>query len=180
MQHGKREVGDQLQATLDYLNQAWTNFLAAFCDEFVLDKYTENRRHKIDGVYQQKMKDSSQQDFSYAFISAENDFASMPKEIYVLLAYDREEIAAHVCPFANILVRGNDEKILGRYTAETSVGDDCLLYYRKYVKDEDSAGATCLAYEALSDTTFFHYNPFFDVITVSDDEMFIARVEMPF
>lgn len=179
-QHDKRELTDQLQATIDFLKQAWESFLTVFCDEFVLDKYVDNRIHKIGGVYQQKMKDEPEQNLSYAFIPVENDFASMPKEIYILLAYDREEIAAHMCPFENILVRKGEHDILGRYTAEDTIGDDCLLGYRKYVKDENTVGAVCMFYEMQGGVTFYHNNPFFNVTAVSDDDIFLSRSALPF
>ena len=135
-QHEKRELSDQLRATLDYLNQAWADFLTVFCDEFILDTFTENRRHQISGVYQQKIKNEPNQDFSYAFIEVEDDFSSMPDELHILFLVNTDELLVRNCPFTNILVRDTDEKqILGRYVATDSVGDDCLLHYRKYVKD---------------------------------------------
>lgn len=180
IQHDKRELTDQLQATIDFLNEVYENFLTIFCDEFVLDKFVGNRLHEIGGVYQQKMKDEPEQDLSYAFIPVENDFASMPKEIYILLAYDRDEIAAHMCPFDNILVRKDEHDILGRYTSTDTVGDDCLFGYRKYVKDESTVGAICMFYEMRGKITFYHSNPFFDVTVVSDDDTFLKRSTLPF
>lgn len=84
VQHDKRELVDQLQATIDFLHQSWDEFLACFCDEFPLDTYTENRKHKIGGVLQQKMKEDSKSDYSYAYIQTEDNFDSLPSEIYVL------------------------------------------------------------------------------------------------
>ncbi|OUQ67897.1 hypothetical protein B5E53_07835 [Eubacterium sp. An11] len=52
VQHGKKELADQLQATIDFLSKSWEEFLDCFCDEFLLDTYTENRAHTIGGVYQ--------------------------------------------------------------------------------------------------------------------------------
>lgn len=180
MQHDKRELTDQLQATIDFLKQSWEKFLTVFCEEFVLDKFVDNRSHEIDGVYQQKMNNEPEQNLSYAFIQTENDFNSMPKEIYILLAYDREEIAAHICPFEKILVRKGEHNILGRYLAEDKVGEDCLLSYRKYVKDENIVGAACMFYEMQGDVKFYHNNPFFNLTTVSDDDKFLRRSTMPF
>lgn len=179
-QHDKRELSDQLQATLDFLNQAWKNFLNAFCDEFVLDKYVDNRRHEIGGVYQQKMKDEPEQDLSYAFIPVENNFASMPKEIHILFAYDKDGIEAHICPFKNILVCKGKYDVIGRYTAENNVGDDCLLGYRKYVKDENTVGERCIVDEMQGNIKFYHSNPFFEVITLSNDNKFLVRSTLPF
>lgn len=180
VQHDKRELSEQLIATIDFINQVWSDFLSAFCDEFVLDKYVGNRFHEIGGVYQQKMKDEPKQDLSYAYISAENDFDSMPSEIYVLLAYDRDGISAHTCPFDSILVRQNEHDILGRYITEDAIGEDCLLGYRKYVKDETIKGPACMYYERQGKTKFYHWNPFFNVIAVSDDEEFLKRSSIPF
>lgn len=180
LQHGKKNLTDQLQATLDFLNQVWNDFLVSFCDEFILDTYVDNRRHKIGGVYQQKLKDEPDQDLSYAFIPVENDFSNMPDNIHILLAYDRDGIGAHICPFQNILVREGEHNIVGRYIADDSVGEDCLLTYRKYTKDKITAGAVCMFYEQQNGTTFYHHNPFFTVTTVSNDDNLIARSSLPF
>lgn len=181
VQHEKRELTDQLQATLDFLNQAWSGFLSVFCDEYVLDIFTENRRHQISGVYQQKFKNEPDQDLSYAFIQVENNFSSMPDELNILFVVNADEIMVHNCPFTNILVRDTDEKqILGRYVATDSVGDDCLLHYRKYVKDTSIAGPACLYYESQGDVVFYHNNPYFEITAVSDDDIFLGRSSLPF
>ena len=95
VQHEKRELTDQLQATLDFLNQAWSGFLSVFCDEYVLDTFTENRRHQISGVYQQKFKNEPDQDLSYAYIQVENNFSSMPDELNILFVVNADEIMVH-------------------------------------------------------------------------------------
>ena len=180
IQHDKRELSDQLIATIDFLNDKWTDFLSAFCDEFILDKYVENRFHKIGGVYQQKIHDDPEQDLSYAYIITEDDFDSMPNEIYVLFVDDRDEISAHISPFETILIRKDEHTILGRYKSESMFGEDCLLKYRKYIKDESIKGPACIYYEKQEKPKFYHWNPFFTVNVVSDDEDFINRSAMPF
>lgn len=96
VQHEKMELSDQLQATLDFLNKTWSDFLVLFEEEYVRDVYIENRRHSISGVRQQKLKEEPDQDLSYAYILTEKDFDSMPDEIYILLVSDREEsVYAH-------------------------------------------------------------------------------------
>ena len=59
--------------------------------------------------------------------------------LYILLVSAREDdIYAHECPFNTILVTGSSNiDVLGRYIAEDTIGDDCLLHYRKYRKDTD-------------------------------------------
>lgn len=47
VQHEKMELSDQLQATLDFLNKTWSDFLVLFKEEYVRDVYIENRRHSI-------------------------------------------------------------------------------------------------------------------------------------
>lgn len=182
VQHEERNLTDQLQASIDFVNQSFNDFLNVFCDEFVLDTYVSNRMHNIGGVYQQRMKEDPDQDLVYAYIPVNNDFASMPDELYILLARaDEEGISAHICPFEHILVRGKDERvILGRYNAEDNIGDDCLFHYRKYVKDSQVAGAACMFYEMKETKTFYHWNPYFNVTTVSDIEEFVKRTSLPF
>ena len=181
VQHKEKELSDQLQATIDFLKQSFSSFMQAFSEEFVLDIHTENRRHSIGGVYQQRFKDEPDQNLSYAFIPVENDFASMPDELYFLLAKKSDKIYAHICPFEHILVcEGEPHNILGRYVAEDFNGEDCLLGYRKFIKDNDIIGAACLFYEKQNATPFYHKNLFFNVKSVSDDLSFLGRTNLPF
>ena len=73
--------------------------------------------------------------------------------------------------------------ILGRYCAEDVIGDDCLLHYRKYVKDKTATSGLCILYmQHEENTVFYHANPYFDVETIlkSDDDDFKNRVSLPF
>ena len=182
VQHTKQEIGDQLEATLVFLNTSWSDFLKAFCDEYVLDIYTADRFHEIGGVYQHKIKDDPAQDVSYAYIPVTSDFSMMPDEIRVLLVHKtEEEVEARCAPFTKILVRDTDNKtILGQYVAEDAVGDDCLLHYRKYVKDTSTFGSACVFNIMQEPSVFYHYNRFFTITSISDDEEFLNRVSMPF
>ena len=183
VQHEKMELSDQLQATLDFLNKTWSDFLVLFKEEYVRDVYIENRRHSISGVRQQKLKEEPDQDLSYAYISTEKDFDSMPDEIYILLVSDQEEsVYAHECPFDTILITGEDNiNVLGRYCADQIIGDDCLLHYRKYVKDKTVVGRVCMAYLSQEkNKVFYHSNPYFDVESVSNDEEFLKITMLPF
>lgn len=182
VQHEKQELSDQLCATLDFLHTSWDDFLSVFCDEYVLDVFTENRMNEISGVYQQKLKDEPDQDHSYAYIEVVTDFASMPDEIYILLVRENDdEVLSHNCPFKHLLVREHDERtILGRYTADGDVGDDCLLSYRKYIKDTTTSGVACHYHAVQESKRFYHNNPFFTVTVVSDDDQFIGRASLPF
>ena len=77
----------------------------------------------------------------------------MPDELYILLVSEREnEVYSHECPFDTILVTGtNNMDILGRYCAKDVIGDDCLLHYRKYIKDKKVTGGICMVYEHQED-----------------------------
>lgn len=182
IQHGKIELSDQLLATIDFLNDSWDEFLNVFKEESVRDVYTQNRRHGISGVRQQKLKNEPDQDLSYAYIEANSSFDTMPDELYILLVTEREDdIYAHECPFNTILVTGSSNiDVLGRYKAEDVIGDDCLLHYRKYRKDTEVIGGICMFYEQQEKTVFYHANPYFNVESVSDDDAFLTRTSMPF
>ena len=182
VQHGKQELNDQLQASLDFLRDSWNNFLIVFCDEYILNNYTDNRLREIGGVYQQKMKDDPTQDLSYAYIPVVTDFNSMPDEIRVLLISETaNDIEARCCPFDKILVRESDDKtILGQYIAEDNVGEDCLLHYRKYIKDTITPGVACVYNIMRNPISFYHKNRFFNVTAMSDDDIFLTRSSLPF
>lgn len=182
VQHDKMELTDQLQATLDFLTTSWDEFLDVFKAEYVNDMFSKNRKHKIAGVWQQKFKDKPDQDLSYAYINVEGDFDSMPEELYILLVKENDdEIYSHECPFNTIIVTGDSNMdVCGRYIAEDIIGDDCLLHYRKYVKDNAIKGGICMLYAQKEDTVFYHANPYFNVESVSDDEQFLKRTSLPF
>lgn len=182
VQHDKVDLSDQLQATIDFLSNSWEKFLNVFKEEYVRDVFSQNRRHVISGVRQQKLKDEPDQDLSYAYIIADSDFNSMPNELYIILVNEREnEIYSHECPFNTILITGTSNiDVLGRYCAEDVIGDDCLLHYRKYVKDNTVKGGLCMMYTHQEDTVFYHANPYFNVESVSDDEVFLERISLPF
>ena len=185
VQHDKIELSDQLQATIDFLDKSWDEFMIVFQEEYVRDVYVENRRHTISGVHQQRLKDEPDQDLSYAYISTNSTFDAMPDELYILLVVEREnEVYSHECPFNTIFITGmSNTDILGRYCAEDVIGDDCLLHYRKYVKDKTATSGLCILYMQHEDNTvFYHANPYFDVETIlkSDDDDFKNRVSLPF
>lgn len=132
VQHDKRALNDLLQATLDFITTSWDEFLDVFKTEYKKDKFVQNRIHKIAGVRQQNLKNEPENDLSYAYIDVEGDFDSMPEELYILIVKDDEEICSHQCPFNTILVIGkSNTDILGRYITKDTIGDDCLLHYRK-------------------------------------------------
>lgn len=119
------------------------------------------------------------QHFAYAYIKTNQTLAQMPDEIYVLLTKEREEtVVAHESIFNRILVRGQgDYEILGRYLADEEIGIDCLFHYRKYKKDQAHEGDICMMLETLDENVqFYHWNEFFDIATISDDDNFKARV----
>lgn len=131
---------------------------------------------------QQKLKNELDQDLSYAYIEANGSFDTMPDELYILLVSEREDdIYAHECPFNTILITGSSNiDVLGRYIAEEAIGNDCLLHYRKYRKDTVIKGDICMFYERQEKTVFYHANPYFNVESVSDDDVFLTRTSMPF
>jgi hypothetical protein len=45
--------------------------------------------------------------------------------------------------------------VLGRYITEDIVGDDCLLHYRKYVKDNEIKDGICMFYTHQEETVFY-------------------------
>lgn len=103
----------------------------------------------------------------------------------ILLVVEREnEVYSHECPFNTIFITGmSNTDILGRYCAEDVIGDDCLLHYRKYVKDKTATSGLCILYmQHEENTVFYHANPYFDVETIlkSDDDDFKNRVSLPF
>lgn len=181
-QHNKKELLDQLKTVMDFLTNSWDEFLTVFKAEYINDTYNQNRIHNISGVRQQKIKGKPEQDLSYAYIDVDGDFNSMPEELYIMfIKEDDEEVLSHECPFNMVFVVGNSNlDILGRYVAEEKIGDDCLLTYRKYVKDNRNVGGVCRIFIHQNNKVFYRANPYFNVECVSDDDEFLNRISLPF
>ena len=97
------------------------------------------------------------------------------------LEYFMRRNGAEGTSFDTILVTGaTNIEVLGRYCAEDVIGDDCILHYRKYIKDKEITGGICMAFAHQEDTVFYHGNPYFNVESVSNDESFLKRVSLPF
>lgn len=149
-QHDRVELNEKLQKTNQFLFDIWDEFISVFKEEYKKDKFIENRRHSITGVRQQICEDDPKQNLSYAYIKVEDNFDAMPEKIYLLLLKeDDDQIYENECIFDNILVTGEtNTDILGRYKKDQDIGNDNLLHYRTYVKDNSATGPQCL-YEQL-------------------------------
>lgn len=182
-QHDTHDLQAQLTASIDFLEQSFSDFMCAFEKEFILDCFIDGRINKIGGVIQQYIKGEENAQFSYAYIQSASEFSSMPDDLFILFVAEREnDIYAHDCPFENILVCKNDYRdIVGRYIAVEPVGDDCLVRYRHYKKDNDTDGGRCRLYEMMKkEKRYFHNNMFFNVTSISDDDLFIIKSSLPF
>ena len=145
-QHDRVELNEKLQKTNQFLFDIWDEFISVFKEEYKKDKFIENRRHSITGVRQQICEDDPKQNLSYAYIKVEDNFDAMPEKIYLLLLKeDDDQIYENECIFDNILVKGEtNTDILGRYKKDQDIGNDNLLHYRTYVKDNSATGPQCL------------------------------------
>lgn len=144
-QHDRVELNEKLQKTNQFLFNIWDEFISVFKEEYKKDKFIENRRHSITGVRQQICEDDPKQNLSYAYIKVEDNFDAMPEKIYLLLLKDDDQIYENECIFDNILVTGEtNTDILGRYKKDQDIGNDNLLHYRTYVKDNSATGPQCL------------------------------------
>lgn len=83
-QHDEKDLTEQMNETLNFLQKSFEDFLNAFCNEYVQDKYIDDRSHSIGGVYQQKFMNKPEQNLSYAFISVETNISVMPNDIHIV------------------------------------------------------------------------------------------------
>lgn len=184
VQHDSKALQDQLDATLDFLEMKWNEFKSAFEAEYVLDKRTKERYHTIDGVKQQVIKGEAYGTYSCAYIVSEKEFSLMPDEFHLLLVREREkEILVHNAPFDSIFVcdrTGNILQSKERYIADSNdaLTDDCLIKYRKYVKDATPV-SQCINDAFMKESIFYYANPFFNVETVTNDKDFLQRIQLP-
>lgn len=185
-QHEKQDISEYLTKIYDFVSQAYNNFITALKTEIVKKLYIENRYHKVK-IYQQKFKDNPDNGFSMVYIDATCNITNMPDKIEVLLIdEDDEKISAKNCPVKTIYIKdpNEDHSYIGKYVTQDNCGDDTLLKYRRYQKFIPGASGLSLAFQAMtadeSKNVFYHANPFMDITTVSDDQDFLNRVQLPF
>lgn len=183
VQHEEQNVFEHVPMLYEFLSKAYHDFMMALKQEITKRTYTENRIYTVE-VYQQKYLQYVEAGFSMAFIEATDDYAKMPETIYVLFARKlnqpngNEEVQATNCPFDTIYVKEkgaiDDYALVGKYVANSPIGEDNLLRFRKYVKAPTNGNGIPLVFEAMEDEKqkekYYHRNLFFDVKTVSDDE----------
>lgn len=188
VQHQQQSVPEHLTAIYDFVSNSYSELLSRLNAEIPQKQLVGTRYHKL-RVYQQKMDSNDDSSFAMVYIDANTEIENMPDEIEVLLAAENEgEIFAKNCPVKNIYIKNpqaeSNYDYLGQYISDDSFGDDILLKYRKYKKQPHLEGSLPLACQAMLDPeskgTFYHANPFMDIISVSDDKEFQQRAQLPF
>lgn len=183
VQHDKTDIVTYLTDIFDFVTDSFDSFIEELKKEYPKQIYTENRIHKLN-AHQQKMKQSPECDFSVVFIDSQDDIDKLSDEISVLLLhlFDDGEIYSKNCEIDTILIRKSKHEYIGKYVAEEPYGDDTLVKYRKYKKDPQTGQIVHI--QAMMDwkknPVFYKANPYMDFTTVSDDDEFLNRVQIPF
>ena len=127
-----------------------------------------------------------------AFIDATDDFSKMPETIQVLFAHKlkypdgKEEVEAQNCFFDTIYVKekgaSSDCTLVGKYVADSPIGDDDLLRFRTYKKASPEKDSLPLIFEAMEDEKqrgqFYRGNRYFSVNTITDDQELLKLVNI--
>lgn len=154
--------------------------------EYPKKLYLSDRYNKLK-CWQQKNDKNPDGDFAVVYIeTSADDMSALPEHINVLLLNrcDDGTIYGKNCSIDTILVKkaGSDWGYIGRYIAAEPCADDTLLRYRKYDKDV-VLGMPALfqtQHEWAAAPTFYKVNPYISITTVSDNEDFLKRVQLPF
>ena len=186
VQQGKQDIAIYLSAIYDFIENAYQGFLASLEVEFPKKIFVMNRFHQIK-IYQQYMKENSNSSFSMAYIDASGNIDSLADEIQLLFLKESDGVFyGKNCSIDTIYIKDPEQEhyYIGKYVAVDSYGDDTLLGYRNYRKVPYQEGTLPLNFQAMIDekqkNVFYHSNMFMDIITVSDDDDFIKRVQLPF
>lgn len=178
----KKDILQYLTEIIEFTNKSFESFLSIIEVECEKDTFNGNRYHKLN-VIQYKMKDY---EHSFVYIEDNRPVASLPDTILVLLVnkYNDGDIIAKNAPMDRILIRTSETKqdFSCRYIAESDVGEDKMLLYRKYVKDSTVTGVPMLFEEFQKPPVYYHANPFLDIESIADEENtdFLSRVQIPF
>ena len=185
VQHDKKNISNYLNQIFDFAQQSFDSFMVELSKEYPKKTYLNDRYNKLKG-WQQKLNSATSGDYAVVYIETADDISAMPEEISVLLLNRCNDgiIYSKNCTIDTILVKkeGSEYEYIGRYIANEACGDDTLLRYRKYRKD------TVVGMQALfltqqewkSNPEFYKANPFISFTTVTDDETFRTRVQLPF
>lgn len=186
-QHEKRDICTYLSEIYSYVETSFELFAEALKDEVTKKTYIGSRYHKLN-VYQQKFNDNPDSNFSVVYINGTAPVTSMPEEINVLLLnkYSDGEIVSMNCPIDTIYINetGTEYTFLGKYVAIEPCGDDTLIRYRRYKREDQLPGSPPVFVQAMIDPEnqkcFYRNNPYMDITSLSDDEVFLARIQLPF
>lgn len=185
-QRKKQDLTEYLSDIVSFLDNAFADFIEALKKEVPKRKYVDNRIHKLK-VYQQKFVDKSEISFSAVYIDADKPAEDMPDEIQIMLLhqYDSGEIIATNCNIDTVYINDPTEKCvyIGKYVATDAYVDDTLLQYRKYKKElqpEKTSFYIQAMLDPLNQSRCYRYNPYMDILTISDDPEFRIRVQLPF
>lgn len=191
VQNDRKEIITTIVSLYSFLSDSYREFVDAIKLEIPKRQFIDNRYYTL-SVYQQKMKDTPDSNFSMAYIEANTDINNMPEQIQVLLIAEIQdgnggsEIVAKNCPFDTIYIKEPSKELsyIGKYVTEDIFGVDELLRFRRYTKVYQNERELPLMLQAMTDEkqkgTYYHANPFVNVITVSDDDSFLNRVSVPF
>ena len=186
-QHDKQDLETYLSTIYTFVETSFEQFIDVLKTEIVKKRYVDRRYHTLK-VYQQKFKDEPSKNFSVVYIDGTSPVTSMPEEIQVLLLaeYADGEIVSKNSTIDTIYINDptTSHVFLGKYIATESYGDDTLIKYRKYKREDPIPGSIPVFMQAMLDPenhkVFYHKNPFMDITSVSDDEEFLARIQLPF
>lgn len=183
MQYEKIDVSEQIPVLYEFLSKAYHDFMIVLKREVQKKTFTNNRFYTVK-VYQEKYKQKPEEGYSVAYIDATDDFNRMPETIQGLFAHKltypngKQQVEAGNCIFDTIYVKAKDAVditgLIGKYVAESPIGEDDLLRFRTYKKVLPKKDTQPLVFEAMNDEKqigqFYRGNRFFSVETISDDD----------
>lgn len=184
VQHDKKDIVIYMNEIFDFVSKSFDDFMSELKKEYPKKTYLYNRYNKFKG-WQQKMNSNPESDFAVIYFESADDISALPDDISVLLLNrcDDGKIYCKNCNIDAILVKkaGTEHEFIGRYVADEPCGDDTLLRYRKYNKDAQVGQVTFVktTFEWRTHKTFYKWNPYISFTTVSDDDFFLARSQMP-
>lgn len=184
VQHDKKDIVIYMNEIFDFVSKSFDDFMSELKKEYPKKTYLYNRYNKFKG-WQQKMNSNPESDFAVIYFESADDISALPDDISVLLLNrcDDGKIYCKNCNIDAILVKktGTEHEFIGRYVADEPCGDDTLLRYRKYHKDAQVGQVTFVktTFEWRTHKTFYKWNPYISFTTVSDDDFFLARSQMP-
>lgn len=177
----EKDICDIIGKILNFTRTSFDNLLNIINLEIKKDLYVEWRFQQLN-CYQQKLENDENGNLSVVFIKINTDTTNLPDEIRVLLINSKEELIwVKNCTIKNIFVQNVNREYIAKYNITSPEKIDSIFEYVVYKKDEKNPfyGFPEVWESFRNNKIFYKSNPYINLETVTNDNEFAVRTQLP-